>query len=80
MISLTPQQQRLLAFLKAKIEETGVSPTFQEMASALDLSSKSGIQRILSDLELRGRIRRLKNKARAIEIIDGKCPHCGKSL
>lgn len=80
MISLTPTQQRLLTFLKHEIGTTGVAPSFVEMASHMGLASKSGVHRILAKLEMRGRITRVKNCRRAIELIEATCPHCGKGL
>lgn len=81
MISLTPQQQKLLSFIGNKLGETGgVAPSFSEMAKHMGFVSRSNIYRLLGELEERGRILRLKNRARAIEIVEARCPHCGKGL
>ena len=66
---LTRKQHELLMFIHERIKETGVSPSFDEMKEALDLASKSGIHRLITALEERGFIRRLPNRARAIEVI-----------
>jgi repressor LexA len=66
---LTAKQHELLLFIQRKLEETGISPSFEEMKDALDLKSKSGVHRLISALEERGFIRRLPNRARAIEVI-----------
>tara|TARA_R110000782_G_scaffold78293_3_gene155830 strand:+ start:15807 stop:16514 length:708 start_codon:yes stop_codon:yes gene_type:complete len=66
---LTAKQQELLIFIQHRLEEGGVSPSFDEMKDALDLKSKSGIHRLISALEERGFIRRLPNRARALEIL-----------
>lgn len=66
---LTKKQHELLLFINARIQETGVSPSFDEMKDALDLRSKSGIHRLITALEERGFIRRLPNRARALEVI-----------
>lgn len=66
---LTAKQQELLIFIQRRLEEGGVSPSFDEMKDALDLKSKSGIHRLISALEERGFIRRLPNRARALEVI-----------
>lgn len=65
---LTGQQQQLLEFLSKRIGEDGVCPSFDEMKAALQLKSKSGIHRLVAALEERGFIRRLPNRARALEI------------
>lgn len=65
---LTAKQHQLLLFIHDRLEESGVSPSFDEMKQALDLKSKSGIHRLITALEERGFIRRLPNKARALEI------------
>jgi repressor LexA len=66
---LTAKQHELIRFIQQRLEETGVSPSFEEMKEALDLKSKSGVHRLISALEERGFIRRLPNRARALEVI-----------
>src|SRR3979409_1219116 len=66
---LTRKQAELLRFIHERLKEAGVPPSFDEMKDALDLRSKSGIHRIITALEERGFIRRLPNRARAIEVI-----------
>ncbi|MCB2061424.1 MAG: transcriptional repressor LexA [Novosphingobium sp.] len=66
---LTRKQHELLRFIQSKLEETGISPSFEEMKDALDLKSKSGVHRLISALEERGFIRRLPNRARALEVL-----------
>ena len=66
---LTRKQHELLTFIQARLEESGISPSFEEMKEALDLKSKSGVHRLISALEERGFIRRLPNRARALEVI-----------
>ena len=66
---LTRKQHELIRFIQTKLEETGVSPSFEEMKEALDLKSKSGVHRLISALEERGFIRRLPNRARALEVV-----------
>jgi repressor LexA len=66
---LTQKQKDLLMLIHARLQETGVPPSFDEMKEALDLKSKSGIHRLITALEERGFIRRLPHRARALEII-----------
>ena len=66
---LTRKQFELLRFVHDRLKESGVPPSFDEMKDALDLRSKSGIHRLITALEERGFIRRLPNRARAIEVI-----------
>ncbi len=66
---LTRKQHDLLMFIHGRLQETGVPPSFDEMKDALDLKSKSGIHRLITALEERGFIRRLPNRARALEIL-----------
>jgi repressor LexA len=66
---LTNKQKELLMLIHARLQETGVPPSFDEMKQALDLKSKSGIHRLITALEERGFIRRLPHRARALEII-----------
>jgi repressor LexA len=66
---LTVKQQQLLQFIHARLAQGGVSPSFDEMREALDLKSKSGVHRLISALEERQFIRRLPNRARALEVV-----------
>ncbi|MFL0585889.1 transcriptional repressor LexA [Sphingomonas panaciterrae] len=66
---LTKKQHELICFINDRLAETGVSPSFEEMKDALDLKSKSGVHRLISALEERGFLRRLPNRARALEVL-----------
>lgn len=66
---LTKKQFELLMFIHERLKESGVPPSFDEMKDALDLKSKSGIHRLITALEERGFIRRLPNRARALEVV-----------
>jgi repressor LexA len=66
---LTAKQHELLIFIDKRLKENGISPSFDEMREALDLKSKSGVHRLISALEERGFIRRLPNRARALEVL-----------
>ena len=66
---LTRKQHELVCFINDRLAATGVSPSFEEMKDALDLKSKSGVHRLISALEERAFIRRLPNRARALEVL-----------
>ena len=72
---LTRKQHDLLCYIHDSLTNSGVSPSFEEMKEALDLKSKSGVHRLISALEERGFIRRLANRARALEVV--KMPERG---
>lgn len=74
---LTSKQHSLLLFIHQRLEATGVSPSFEEMKEALDLKSKSGVHRLIGALEERGFLRRLANRARALEVV--KMPDGGSA-
>ena len=76
---LTKRQYQLLMLIEKRLREDGVSPSFEEMKESIGLKSKSGIHRLISGLEERGFIRRLPNRARALEVLrlpdnQGECP------
>jgi repressor LexA len=75
---LTRKQQELLSFIDTRLREDGVSPSFEEMKEALQLRSKSGVHRLINALEERSFIRRLPNRARALEVI--RLPDAMKAL
>jgi repressor LexA len=66
---LTRKQHELLLYINKRLNDDGVSPSFEEMKEALKLRSKSGIHRLISGLEERGFIRRLPHRARALEVV-----------
>jgi repressor LexA len=66
---LTRKQQELLTFIDTRLRSDGVSPSFEEMKDALQLRSKSGVHRLINALEERRFIRRLPNRARALEVL-----------
>jgi repressor LexA len=66
---LTRKQLELLDFIRQRLDQDGIPPSFDEMKDALDLKSKSGIHRLITALEERGFIRRLAHRARALEIV-----------
>lgn len=68
MVTLTKKQAELLSFLRA-CRDKGFGASFDEMKAAVGLKSKSGIARLLDGLEERGRVKRLRHRARAIEVI-----------
>ena len=74
---LTAKQHELLHFIQERLDSSGISPSFEEMKEALGLKSKSGIHRLISALEERGFLRRLPNRARALEVL--KVPEAAKS-
>ena len=82
-MGLTARQRALLDVISERVAEHGVAPSYDEMKAALGLASKNGVYRLVIGLEERGYIRRLPNKARAIEVLARSpacCPHCGGGL
>ena len=66
---LTKKQKELLEYVNSFINANKMSPSYDEIREAMNLKSKSGIHRIVSALEERGFIRKLANRARAIEVL-----------
>jgi repressor LexA len=66
---LTKKQRDLLVFIRDRVADGGVAPSFDEMKDALDLKSKSGIHRLITGLVERGYLQRLPNRARALEVV-----------
>lgn len=66
---LTRKQHELLIFIHKHFTSTGFCPSFEEMRTALDLKSKSGIHRLITALEERGFLRRRAHRARALEVV-----------
>lgn len=66
---LTRKQLELLLFINERLKEEGVPPSFEEMKDALNLQSKSGVHRLIVALEERGFLKRMPNRARALEVV-----------
>ncbi len=75
---LTRKQHELICFIEDRLNNSGISPSFEEMKEALGLKSKSGVHRLISALEERGFLRRLPNRARALEVV--RAPERGEEL
>jgi SOS-response transcriptional repressor LexA len=69
MIGLTRRQADTLAFIRGFVDRNGFSPNFDEIMDAVGMASKSNVHRLLEALEERGAIRRVKHRARSIEIV-----------
>lgn len=78
-MGLTPRQNDCLAAIKTHVASAGVPPTYDELGRYIGLASKSGIVRLVNGLVERGYLRRIRYRARAIEIVEKCCPHCGLS-
>jgi repressor LexA len=68
-MGLTRKQHGLLVYINSRVRESGIPPSFDEMADAVDLKSKSGVHRLLTSLEKRGYVRRMPGRARALEVL-----------
>lgn len=79
---LTAPQRACLDAIEAYVARTRAMPSVEDLRTALGLTSKSGVLRLLRQLEERGRIARLPLRARAIRLLDDhpECPHCRESL
>ena len=66
---ITRKQLDLLLCVERSVATRGVAPSFEEMRVDLNLKSKSNIHRLVKSLEARGYVRRLPNRARAIEVL-----------
>jgi repressor LexA len=67
---MTKRQAQLLAFIRAyAVEHQNASPSYQEIAVALGLRSKSGVHRIVHGLENQGLIVRSEDLNRSIRVV-----------
>lgn len=68
MMGLTTKQHRALTYFRAVAEEGGPSPTYEEIARALGLKSKSGSYRIVESLCQRGFLERIPFKSQSVRL------------
>lgn len=80
---MTPRQKHALDFISSRLSATGgVAPTYEEISVALGLSTKSTVKALLDRLERDGHIKRIRGRARSIEVTtpSSVCPHCGRTV
>ena len=85
MMGLTPRQDKAWRYIAMRMIRGGIAPTLEEIAGHIGVKTRSGAHAVLERLEARGKIRRLRQQARAIEVLEWpphgpSCPHCGNSL
>ena len=68
-MALTKRQKEVLNYLVGFLNKNGYSPSFEEIARAMKLTSLATVHKHLSTLEKKGFIRRGYNQSRSIEIV-----------
>src|SRR4029077_21034535 len=68
-MTLTKRQKEVLNYLVGFLDKNGYSPSFEEIARALKLTSLATVTKHLSTLERKGFIRRGYNQSRSIEVV-----------
>jgi len=71
-ITLYKRQKQILDFIGQYIQKFGTSPTLQEIADSLGVSSLATVHEHLQTLVKKGVIRRFEGAVRGIELIDSK--------
>lgn len=66
---LTRRQREVFEFIREFIRENNYSPSLEEIANGLDLSSLATVHKHLSNLAEKGLIRRHWNRGRGIEVV-----------
>ncbi len=69
-ITLYKRQKQILDYISQYIQMNGTSPTLQEIAAAMELSSLATVHEHLQALEKKGVIRRFDGAVRGIELLD----------
>jgi len=69
MSNIPVRQQHLLRYIIGFQEALGFAPSYIEMAEGIGVSSTSRLARMLDELEAGGHIRRLRKRARSVEVL-----------
>lgn len=72
MKGLSKRQALIMYFIKATKKETGLAPTYREIAAYMGIKSANGVKRHLELLERKGYIHVIPYRARGIEIMEAK--------
>ncbi len=75
-MAITRRQKEVLDFIRNFVERCGYSPSFEEIAHGLDLSSLATVHKHISNLERKGLLQRAHNRSRSIDVL----PERKKSL
>ena len=68
-MALTKRQKEVLDYLVSFLNKNGYSPSFEEMAKGLKLTSLATVHKHLTTLERKGYVRRGYNQSRSIEVL-----------
>src|SRR3989338_10115611 len=71
-VTLYRKQKQILDFISQYIQKSGYSPTLQEIADAMSLSSLATVHEHLQALVKKGVIKRFEGAVRGIEVLDEK--------
>jgi len=77
---LTPQQEKIQAFIEYSLDSRGVPPSMREICDNTGLSSTSSVSHQLSQLERAGYIKRHANTARTLEVLIRLSPEAGSTV
>lgn len=67
---LLPRQREALRFITGYLEaHDGIAPSQREIGEGIGIKSRASVMRLLDGLQLRGAIRRLRRRVRAIEVL-----------
>ena len=68
-LGVTRRQNAVLEFVTKYCAEHGYSPSYQEIADAVGIASKSGVKRLVDGLVMRGRLEMLPRRARSMTVV-----------
>ncbi|MGC1782936.1 MAG: transcriptional repressor LexA [Acidobacteriaceae bacterium] len=68
-MAITRRQKEVLDFIRQFVERCGYSPSFEEIAHGLDLSSLATVHKHISNLERKGLLQRAHNRSRSIDVL-----------
>lgn len=74
---LTKKQYEAYRFIETFCRENGWSPSYEEMMRGLNISSKSGVFRLIHSLKERGFIDFRESRSRSIYLKQQYCKRCG---
>src|SRR3984885_3830937 len=71
-MALTRRQKEVLDFVASYQVENGYSPSYEEIARGLDLSSLATVHKHITNLQTKGLLQRAHNRSRSIDVLPAR--------
>lgn len=79
-MAITRRQKEVIDFLSSFTQKNGYSPSYEEIASGLGLSSLATVHKHITNLQNKGLLQRAHNRSRSIDVLPARSKRSGERL